>query len=386
MEYLITPENRKRACFYFTMKAGGAMDQLEKNTVKQSRQLLNEACSVGASDIHFTPRIDNTLVEFRINGYLFEHEVFDALSAERIINHFKFCSGMDIGEHRLPQSGAMQMVINRVPVSLRMSVLPTPNKESLVIRILPHRNELTIEELTVFDEAKRGLASLLAYENGLILISGPTGSGKTTTLYALLSTLQRRYHARVITIEDPIEKKHDSFIQMEVNEKANFTYAKGFRAILRHDPDIIMIGEIRDEETAKIAVRASLTGHLVLSTVHASNALSTLQRMFELGIPKFDLKETLTAVIAERLVTIQCPDCGKACDRNCPHRHHPKRTGVYEILAGMPLHDYLSGQLSRPAASSYKTIEDYLEEGIETGWIPKNTAGRNSDGFSKKLD
>ncbi|SFG88399.1 competence type IV pilus ATPase ComGA [Sporolactobacillus nakayamae] len=362
------------------------MENLDNGTVEQSREMLKQAYNAGASDIHFSPRMRDTLVELRINGYLYELVRLDTESAERIINHFKFCSGMDIGEHRLPQSGAMRAIINHDPVSLRMSVLPTPNKESLVIRILPQRNELPIDELTVFDEAKRGLSSLLSYENGLILISGPTGSGKTTTLYTLLSTLQRRYHARVITIEDPIEKKNDAFIQMEVNEKADFTYAKGFRAILRHDPDIVMIGEIRDEETAKIAVRASLSGHLVLSTVHASNAPATLQRMAELGIPRFDLKETLVAVIAERLVTIQCPNCGQACTGNCPHRHHPKRTGVFEILAGMPLHDYLSGKLTRSTPSAYKTIEDYVEEGIETGWIPKDTVRRQADVLTEKMD
>nr|WP_290443591.1 competence type IV pilus ATPase ComGA [Sporolactobacillus kofuensis] len=348
---------------------------------------MQQAYTSGASDIHFTPRSLDTLVELRINGYLYECTVLNPTVAERMINHFKFMSGMDIGEHRLPQSGAMVSLINHLPVSLRMSVLPTPNKESLVIRLLPQQNEVPIDDLTVFDEAKRSLNALMSYENGLILISGPTGSGKTTTLYSLLSTLQRRYHARVITIEDPIEKKNDAFIQMEVNEKANFTYAKGFRAILRHDPDIVMIGEIRDEETAKIAVRAALSGHLVLSTVHASNASSTLQRMFELGIPRFDLKETLVAVIAERLVTIQCPECGQVCVQHCTHRHHPDRTGVFEILAGMALHDLLSATYSgHRRSTSYKTIEDYLEEGVESGWIAADTLRRAHNDFSKKLD
>lgn len=359
---------------------------VENDVIEQSRDLLEHAYRSGASDIHFTPRSCDTLVELRINGYLYELVKLAPAIAVRMINHFKFLSGMDIGEHRLPQSGAMQAVINHDSVSLRMSILPTPNNESLVIRLLPQRNELPLDDLTVFDEAKRGLSSLLSYESGLILISGPTGSGKTTTLYSMLSTLQRRYHARVITLEDPIEKKNDAFIQMEVNEKADFTYAKGFRAILRHDPDIVMIGEIRDEVTAKMAVRASLSGHLVLSTVHASNAASTVQRMLELGIPRFDLKETLVAVIAERLVTIQCPECGQVCAQNCKHRHHPKRTGVFEILAGMPLHDLLSAKISGRRHTGYKTIEDYLEEGIETGWIAAEAVRRRGDVLSKKLD
>ncbi|MCL1632545.1 GspE/PulE family protein [Sporolactobacillus sp. CPB3-1] len=363
------------------------MTQPYQDMTELRRKLLEYACGFGASDIHLIPRTHHTLVEFRINGYFYEHELLHAEVADRLIASFKFSAGMDIGEHRLPQNGAMQVQIKHQSFALRLSVLPTPNKESLVIRILPQKNELTIESLTVFDEVKRGLSSLLAYESGLILISGPTGSGKTTTLYALLSAFQKRYHSRVITIEDPIEKKYDAFIQMEVNEKANFTYASGFRALLRHDPDMIMIGEIRDEETAKIAVRASLTGHLVLSTVHASNAPLTVQRMTELGIPRFDLKETLVAVIAERLVTVQCPECGQTCSPDCPHRHHPKRTGVFEILAGMPLYDYLSGKMQRPSIPAYKTIEDFLEEGVEAGWIAEKATRRApEDVRAKKLD
>ncbi|BBN99086.1 competence type IV pilus ATPase ComGA [Sporolactobacillus terrae] len=363
------------------------MSEIDSSTLEKSRDLLKRAHESGASDLHFTPREKDTLVELRINGYLYELSVLKPSSAEQIINHFKFCCGMDIGERRLPQSGGMRVVINHDLVYLRASILPTANEESLVIRLLPQQTELPIDDLTVFEEAKKALCSLLSYDSGLILISGPTGSGKTTTLYSILSTLQRRYRARVITIEDPIEKKNDAFVQMEVNEKAHFTYAEGFRALLRHDPDILMIGEIRDEETARIAIRAALSGHLVLSTVHASNAVTTLQRMAELGIARFDLKETLVAVIAERLVTIQCPNCGQVCNPECPHRHHPKRTGLFEILAGMPLHDYLSGRQSRTASLSYKTIEDYLEEGIESGWIARDAARRGAeDVLSEKFD
>ncbi|TGA96410.1 type II/IV secretion system protein [Sporolactobacillus shoreae] len=295
---------------------------------------------------------------------------------------------MDIGERRLPQSGAMITVINHDTLSLRMSTLPTPYNESLVIRLLPQNKTLSISDLSVFDEAVKSLSSLLNYENGLILVSGPTGSGKTTTLYTLMAALQKRYHARIITLEDPIEKRNETFVQMEVNEKANFTYADGFKAILRHDPDIVMIGEIRDEETAKLAVRASLTGHLVLSTVHASDAAGTLRRLTELGIPRFDLRDTLVGVIAERLVTIQCPECGNNCSPECANRHHPKRTGIFEILAGRPLQEILSSDDQRSRIPQYKTIEDYLEEGIASGWIAKEIlkGGVSPIDFQKKLD
>ncbi|RYM06094.1 type II/IV secretion system protein [Sporolactobacillus sp. THM7-7] len=368
------------------MKEGVSLNNVTNDVEERSRALLEDAHSVGASDIHFIPREDDTLIELRVHGYLYQLAILSRDLAQRIINHFKFLSGMDIGEKRLPQSGAMLALMNQDSVSLRMSTLPTPNRESLVIRLLPQRHDFSIADLSVFDEATERLSALLNYDNGLILISGPTGSGKTTTLYTLLSALQRRYNARIITLEDPIEKKNDAFVQMEVKEKANFTYAEGFKAILRHDPDIIMIGEIRDAETAKVAIRASLTGHLVLSTVHASSAAGTIQRLMELGISRFDLKETLASVIAERLVSIQCPTCGSVCRPDCENRHHPKRTAVFEILAGMPLHNILSSRIPgvRP---DYKTIEDYLREGIAKGWIPKaSSKGRDESRDSKKLD
>ncbi len=362
------------------------MQDLTNDVEERSRTLLQHAYRADASDIHFIPRKKDTLIELRIDGYLYELAILAREEAERIINHFKFLSGMDIGERRLPQSGALLSMIDHDPVSLRTSTLPTPNRESLVIRLLPQRKNLTLDDLSLFKEVTASLSSLLNYENGLMLISGPTGSGKTTTLYTMLSALQKRYNARVITLEDPIEKENEAFLQMEINEKAKFTYADGFKAILRHDPDIVMIGEIRDEETAKIAIRASLTGHLVLSTVHASSAAGTIQRLLELGIPRFDLKETLVGVIAERLVGVQCPACGAVCRPGCKNRSHPKRTALFEILAGMPLHDLLTSRNNhRP---DYKTIEDYLREGIAKGWIPDGLSkGRERVyDFPKKLD
>ncbi|WP_100488262.1 competence type IV pilus ATPase ComGA [Sporolactobacillus pectinivorans] len=364
------------------------MEERSNQIGKRSRELLAHAYSADASDIHFIPRRQDTLIELRIHGYLYEMAIMASDDAERMVNHFKFLSGMDIGERRLPQSGAMMTVIKHDTLSLRMSTLPTPYRESLVIRLLPQSKNLSINDLSVFKEAVNGLSSLLNYENGLILVSGPTGSGKTTTLYTLMSALQKRYHARIITIEDPIEKRNDAFVQMEVNEKANFTYADGFKAILRHDPDIVMIGEIRDEETARIAVRASLTGHLVLSTVHAFDAAGTIRRLVELGIPRFDLKETLVAVIAERLVTIQCPECGNVCTPECENRHHPKRTGIFEILAGLPLYELLTSKTRRPQRPQYKTIDDYLEEGVAAGWIAKEIlkGGAPRVDFPKTVD
>lgn len=341
------------------------MNDLTNDVVKQSRTLLEGAYSRGASDIHFIPRTTDTLVEIRTSGSLEEMAVLSRDLAVRIINHFKFLSGMTIGRSRVPQNGSMQVAIHHHDVSLRMSTLPTPYHESLAIRLLPQKQDLSVDDLSVFKEATGKLTNLLNYDSGLIIISGPTGSGKTTTLYTMLDTLQKRDHVRVITIEDPIEKKNPDFIQMEVNEAANVTYATGFKAILRHDPDIIMIGEIRDEETAKIAVRASLTGHLVLSTVHASDAIMTIRRLTELGISRFDLRETLAGVVAERLVLMRDASCGS----DGTHSGHLKRTGVFEILMGLSLHRLLADPSRSRRLPDFKTIEDYIREGTTQGLI-----------------
>ncbi|MFT8362152.1 MAG: competence type IV pilus ATPase ComGA [Sporolactobacillus sp.] len=366
------------------------MDENESKDLvsEQCDDLLFHAYTSDASDIHFIPREEDTLIELRIHGYLYQMAILEKEQSERMINHFKFTSGMDIGEVRLPQSGALPVLLEENKVALRFSTLPTPSGESLVIRLLPQEKTTTINDLSVFEESVHGLSGLLRYENGLILVSGPTGSGKTTTLYTLLAALQKKYHSRVITIEDPIEKRNTSFIQMEVNERADFTYANGFKALLRHDPDIIMIGEIRDEETAKIALKAALSGHLVLSTVHASHAVTAIQRMDELGISRFDLREVLVGIVGQRLATIQCPICGAVCKPGCPNRNHPKRTGIFEILAGMPLHELLASQTYRPLRSNYKTIEEYIEEGISRGWIADNERAREvlHHDWQKKLD
>lgn len=350
------------------MKEGVLLSDLS-DVEKKGRKIIAEAYSVEASDIHFLPRENDTLVELRVRGHLLEFDRLPPDFAERIIAHFKFLSGMDIGDKRRPQSGSMLVELRHAPVHLRLSTLPTPYRESLVIRLLPQDRNLLVDDLSIFKEATVQLSSLLNYDNGLVLVSGPTGSGKTTTLYTLLSAAKRRYNARIITLEDPIEKKNDNFVQMEINEKANFSYADGFKAILRHDPDIIMVGEIRDQETAQIAVRAALTGHLVFSSVHASDAVGTIERLVELGIPRFDLKETLVGVIAERLVSIHCPVCGPVCEPNCENRHHPKRTALFEILAGRALHEVLT-HVRMPAHPDYKTIEDYMREGVAMGMIP----------------
>lgn len=331
--------------------------------------IIKAAWEINASDIHFIPRNTTTLIEFRVNSHLYEFDCVSNGHAQRLISHFKFRAGMDIGDHRRPQNGAYDQWFLNDCIHLRFSTLPVSSQESLVIRLLPQNRTNHLTDLTLFAEVSRQLHQLLTYENGLILIAGPTGAGKTTTLYALLMEAKKRYNTRIITLEDPIEKKNDLFVQMEVNEKADLTFYSGFKAILRHDPDIIMVGEIRDIETATIAIRASLAGKLVLSTVHAFDTVGAVHRMLELGISRFDLKETLIGVTAQRLITIQCPHCGTICKKDCPKKLTPqqRRTALFEILAGMPLHHVLTDPHNK--RHHFKRLDDYYEEAYTLGYI-----------------
>ncbi|GGH79710.1 competence protein ComGA [Pullulanibacillus pueri] len=351
----------------------------------KSEDILQTAYEMNASDIHFVPRKGDILIELRVNHHLFELDLLPTDFAERMISHFKFRAGMDIGDRRRPQDGALNTLIHNEPVNLRLSTLPTKYNESLVIRLLPQAMDTQVSDLSIFSESTAQLMRFLNVEHGLLLFSGPTGSGKSSTMYALLTAAKRRFNARIVTLEDPVEKQTENFLQMEVNEKANLTYDTGFKAILRHDPDIIMVGEIRDSETAKIAIRASLTGHLVFSTIHASDSVRTLQRLMELGISRFDLKETLVGVVAQRLINIQCPRCGSFCKKDCPHfkTFKKRQTAIFEILTGLPLRDLLKTseiKTMRP----YKRLEDYYRQAASLGYLPQDNAlnyGEHKDVF-----
>lgn len=362
------------------MKAG---DQLN-NVEQKSQSLLTKAVTANASDIHLIPRRNDAIVRLRVDGALTDVDTMAKRLAEKLISHFKFLAGMDIGEKRRPQNGALDMRVKQRLVNLRLSTLPTPFSESLVLRILPQEETYSLSELSLFPQTNKQLLSLMDKSNGLILLTGPTGSGKTTLLYSLLNTAVERFSRQVITFEDPIEKKSDLFVQMEVNEKADITYAEGFKSILRHDPDIIMVGEIRDQETAQIAVRAALTGHLVLSTVHTRNSLGCIYRLLELGIPATHLEQTLTAVVAQRLVELVCPYCGEHCHPECRIWRERRRLGVYEILAGKQLALLLTSlreSPDHPYIPKLKTVEDLIKRGIAYGFLPEQSYTRWVDTF-----
>ncbi|ADC48417.1 comG operon protein 1 [Alkalihalophilus pseudofirmus OF4] len=272
---------------------------------KISMAMFEEAVSVHATDIHLVPLEREWLIQFRMNGTLYDYKSIPLMLGERVLGHLKYHCGMDIGERRFPQSNAMTIVVKKEKIDLRLSTLPTRSKESLAVRLLPQKRKKELIHLPILSSNVQQLQYITTLRQGLCLISGPTGSGKTTTLYACLEEILYTSSKKIITIEDPVERTLDYLIQIETNDKAGITFDIGLKAALRHDPDVIMIGEIRDEKTAKLAVRAALTGHLVFATVHANNNYSAVLRMLEFGVSKQDVCEGLQAVICQCLVNRQ---------------------------------------------------------------------------------
>lgn len=293
-------------------------------------KLLQSAIETRASDIHFNPFPDHTDIYFRVQGKRIFKQAVLASHYQQLLTYFKFTSGMDIGEIRKPQNGTIDMEFDS-KYSLRLSTLPVNHMESLAIRILPQEENLTLDQLFLFPNQLKRLRQWIMNRAGIILFTGPTGSGKTTTLYALLQTILQEDSYQTITLEDPVEKDISNILQVQVNEKAGITYQAGLKAALRHDPDIIMVGEIRDRETAKFAFEASLTGHLVLSTLHAKNAAGTIHRLVELGMTTADLEQSLVAVAALELLPFDLND------------EITRRAAILEMLDGRLLEQTLKG-------------------------------------------
>lgn len=348
------------------MKRGEWMNEIEK----VADRLVKEATVLRASDIHIVPKRDDAVVQFRIDGALVMKETLTKDVYERLVAHFKFLADMDIGERRRPQSGAMEMNQDGTIISLRLSTLPTFYDESLVIRLLLQDSFLPLSQLSLFPNATRKLLSFLHHSHGLIIFTGPTGSGKTTTLYTLLRVCQNEWNRNVITLEDPIEKRTENVLQVQVNEKAGITYATGLKAILRHDPDIIMVGEIRDAETAKIAVRAALTGHLVLTTMHTKNAVGAIYRLLEFGVSLQEIEQTLLAVTAQRLVELMCPFCEGACSPFCRRQRAVRRAAIYEWLYGEALTKAIQEVRGENVTYRYPTLQQMIKKGVALGFLP----------------
>jgi general secretion pathway protein E len=309
--------------------------------IRMLNALLTQAAKDGASDIHIEPYERNSSVRFRVDGTLREVVQPNRALHAALISRLKIMAELDIAEKRLPQDGRISLRIGGRAIDVRVSTLPSAHGERAVLRLLDKGDsKFTLESLGMSGDVLTGFNKLVQQPHGIVLVTGPTGSGKTTTLYAALQTLETAT-TNVLTVEDPIEYELAGIGQTQVNPKIDLDFAKALRAILRQDPDVIMIGEIRDFETAQIAIQASLTGHLVLATVHTNDAPSLVTRLIDMGVEPYLLSSSLLGVLAQRLVRKLCPHCKRVDARN---RYHPVgcaecgmsgyrgRTGVYELM------------------------------------------------------
>ena len=284
--------------------------------VKFVDSIIKEAIPLRASDIHIEPNEENVVVRYRIDGDLIKWTEFPISSYPEISARLKILSNIDIAEKRIPQDGRICLNINGEDINFRVSTLPTIHGEKFVVRVLDNKIfSYKLNELDFSEEAYGMIKKILQHPHGIILLTGPTGSGKTTTLYAFLREVNDG-KKNIVTIEDPVEYDMHGINQIQVNTKANLTFATSLRSILRQDPDIIMVGEIRDEETAQIATRAAITGHMVFSTLHTNDAPGAVIRLVDMGIPKYLATDALVAVISQRLVKRLCPHCKKKIATN----------------------------------------------------------------------
>jgi len=323
--------------------------------VRLVNSVIQHAIRSRASDIHIEPFDKHLRIRFRVDGELLEIMKSAKAAHAAIVTRIKIMGKMDIAEKRIPQDGRVEMSLDGKDVDLRISILPTVYGEKIVIRLLGRSDLVMTKEQLGFSESNIVLFDgIIKSTNGIILVTGPTGSGKTTTLYAVLKELNK-INKNIITVEDPVEYRLEGINQVQVNTKAGLTFANGLRSILRQDPDIIMIGEIRDGETAQIAVRAAITGHLVLSTMHTNDAASTVSRLVDMGVEPYLVSSSVVGVTAQRLLRRICPECktsyqsdraemevlrlrepitlyrGTGCS-NCNHTGYRGRIAIHEIM------------------------------------------------------
>ncbi len=355
--------------------------------VQLVKAMIDQAVRQNASDIHIEPMERQLRIRYRIDGILYERITYSTRLLPAIVARIKIIGGMDISEKRKPQDGRITQIVDRQEYDIRVSVLPTVFGEKIVMR-LTSKQGLTKSkaQLGLRGEELKKIDRILSNPHGIILITGPTGSGKSTTLYTALSELNSD-EVNIITVEDPVEANIDGINQVQVNNRADLTFATALRSILRQDPDIIMIGEIRDKETASIAVQASITGHLVVSTLHTNSSASTITRLEDMGIESYLLADSMVGIIAQRLVRRLCPDCKKerlatteekillgveeekeyrvydaiGCSK-CDNIGYKGRVGVYEIMEVS--HDLQNVIAKGKGADEIK--EEALKEGMST--------------------
>lgn len=321
--------------------------------IRMLNALLTQAVRDGASDIHIEPYERHSSVRFRVDGTLREVVQPNRALHAALISRLKIMADLDISEKRLPQDGRISLRLGTRAIDVRVSTLPNAHGERAVLRLLDKsESKLSLESVGMQGDVLARLEGLITQPHGIILVTGPTGSGKTTTLYAALSRLDAG-RSNIMTVEDPIEYELPGVGQTQVNSKIDLTFAKALRAILRQDPDVIMIGEIRDFETAQIAIQASLTGHLVLATLHTNDAASAITRLTDMGVEPFLLSSSLLGVLAQRLVRKYCGHChggdhGTGCE-HCGHTGYAGRTGVFELLL---VNDAIRAQIHNQTAEA----------------------------------
>ncbi len=345
------------------LESGDAVDLLnsysEAPVVNLINRALIKASRVGASDIHFVSAEKEAIVKFRLDGVLHDYQRVPMKVYPQVASRIKIMANLNVAERMIPQDGRMRVKIGGMELDIRVSVLPTVFGERVVLRLLDKTNQiLTLENLGLAPEAMAKLTAFARKSYGIVLVTGPTGAGKSTTLYAMLLFLRQLFpNKNIITIEDPVEYQISGLGQVQVNPKVGLTFAAGLRSILRQDPDIILVGEIRDAETADIAIHAALTGHLVLSTLHTNDSPSAVTRLADMGIQPYLISSALEGVVAQRLVRKICPHCrkpyfpspeekaalglaedfdgqlyrGAGCDE-CLDTGYRGRTGIFEIL------------------------------------------------------
>lgn len=314
--------------FYEELLQDTEGDSNESPIIQLVNQILLTAVKSSASDIHIDPADIEFKIRYRIDGVLSTERTLPKVILTKLISRIKVMSHMDITDTRTPQDGRIKTIIEGRPIDLRISTLPTIRGEKAVMRVLDlSRDTKGLDRLGLNDKERVVFERLIHRPNGIVLVSGPTGSGKTTTLYASLDQLNSS-DVNIITVEDPVEIELEGVNQVNINPDIEFTFASALRSILRQDPNIIMIGEIRDTETAEIAVKASLTGHLVLSTIHTNSAVKTITRLVDMGIDSFLVASSLSGVVAQRLVRVVCPHCAKDDTPSKSEMEVFKRNGI----------------------------------------------------------
>lgn len=360
---------------------------LETSAITIVDEILKIALNQSASDIHFESIFNGLKVRFRIDGLLHDHKILSTEFSQQVLARIKILSRLDVAEKRLPQDGKFSINLQNRSIDFRISSFPGLYGEKIVIRILERTlKKHSLGEVGFDQNILQQIKLLIQKSTGFFLVVGPTGAGKTTTLYSILSSINSP-EKNLITLEDPIEYNIENVTQGQIQKDIGFTFAKGIRSILRQDPDIIMIGEIRDVETAEIAIQAALTGHLVLSTAHTNDSVSAIIRLLDMGIPAFLINATISGILAQRLVRILCPSCkyetkpdsqeadflkynkisvsknykSTGC-KTCDYHGYKERIGIFELL--------IFTQKLKKLISLQPSYDELIKCALEDGLIP----------------